>query len=147
VRKIILLVFSFVVSSGAAFSGDRRIAFARGTTAVTSCVWVAKLDGTAEKRIAKGSWLDISPDGTRLAFNTDEQSKRQKGRPLPRLIRHIAVADIASGKVTTFKDIPSDNVLVPSSGRRTDQNSASKSQLTTNGTLVGSTPTVPIFIW
>ena len=51
---------------------------------------------------------EISPDGTRVAFNTDEDSKT---RPGPE--RHIAVADLADGKVTVLKNIPSDNCFGP----------------------------------
>jgi TolB protein len=87
---------------------QRKIAFERGDN-----VWVTDLDGIAGKKIAKGSWPDISPDATRLAFNTNEQSARQIGRPLPPPIRHVAVADIESGKVTIFKNTPSDNCFGP----------------------------------
>jgi TolB protein len=51
---------------------------------------------------------EISPDGTRVAFNTEADSKT---RPGPE--RHIAIADVASGKVTVLKDIPSDNCFGP----------------------------------
>jgi TolB protein len=37
-------------------------------------VWVANLDGSGGRKSAKGSAPDISPDGQRLAFNTDEPS-------------------------------------------------------------------------
>jgi TolB protein len=82
---------------------QRKIAFERGDN-----VWIANLDGTAVKKIADGSLPNISPDGTRLAFNTSADSKT---RPGPE--RHIAVADLATGKVTIFKDIPSDNCFGP----------------------------------
>ena len=52
---------------------------------------------------------EISPDGTRVAFNTEGDAKT---RPGPE--RHIAIADVASGKVTILKDIPSDNSYYPS---------------------------------
>jgi TolB protein len=70
--------------------------------------WVANLDGTAAKKIVAGSLPNISSDGTRLAFNTDQNSKT---RPGPE--RRIAVADLANGKVTILKDIPSDNCFGP----------------------------------
>jgi len=95
----------FFCLSLTALAGDlqRKIAFERGNN-----VWVANLDGTAAKKIAAGALPNISPDGTRLAFNTVEDSKT---RPGPE--RHIAVADLASGKVRIFKDIPSDNCFGP----------------------------------
>jgi TolB protein len=51
---------------------------------------------------------EISPDGTRVAFNTEADAKT---RPGPE--RHIAVADLADGKVTVLKNIPSDNCFGP----------------------------------
>ncbi len=63
-------------------------------------VWVAKLDGTGARKIAAGSSPDISPDGTRIAFTQDG-----KGAD-----RNIAVAEVATGKVTALKNqIPSNN--------------------------------------
>jgi TolB protein len=78
------------------FAADapRRLAFERG-----SAIFTANLDGT-------GAWPDISPDGTKVAFNTDEPSGKTSSR-------RIAVADIATGKVTVFKDVPSDNCYGP----------------------------------
>jgi TolB protein len=76
----------------------RRMAFERG-----SDVWVANLDGTGAKRIARGAQPDISPKGARIAFNTDTGD-------LKTLNRRIAFADVATGKATVFKkEIPSDN--------------------------------------
>ena len=51
---------------------------------------------------------EISPDGTRVAFNTEGDAKN---RPGPE--RHIAIADVASGKVTVVPNIPSDNCFGP----------------------------------
>jgi TolB protein len=85
------------------FGAQRKIAFERGDN-----VWIANLDGSDAKKIAAGSLPNISPDATRLAFNTNEDSKT---RPGPE--RHIAIADLASSKVTVLKDIPSDNCFGP----------------------------------
>jgi TolB protein len=87
---------------------QRKIAFERGRD-----VWVANLDGTGARKIAEGTCPDISPDGTRLAFNTGGYLQVERGRP-PRLPeRRIAVADLARGKLTIFRDIPSDNCFRP----------------------------------
>ena len=110
-NKIIPFALAFVAFSAAAFSGDRRIAFERGTRESTRSVWIANLDGTAAKRIAQGSWPDISPDGTRLAFSTDGELRTDQPPRPPR--REIAVADITTGKVTILKEIPSNNCCVP----------------------------------
>jgi TolB protein len=65
---------------------------------------VANLDGTGQKKIATGGVdPDISPDGTKVAFNTEGEGTQ----------RYIAVVDIASKKVTQFKGVPSDNSYGP----------------------------------
>jgi len=68
-KKIILFAFSLAVSSATAFSGERHIAFERN-----NAVYLANLDGTNEKKIADGIFSAISPDGTRVAFNTVEKT-------------------------------------------------------------------------
>jgi TolB protein len=103
VKALALPIFFCLTIAALAAGPQRKIAFERGNN-----VWVANLDGTAGKKIASGALPNISPDGARLAFNTSEDSKT---RPGPE--RHIAVADLASGKVTIFKDIPSDNCFGP----------------------------------
>ena len=82
---------------------QRKIAYEHGEN-----IFVADVDGKHPKKIADGALPEISPDGTRIAFNTEGDAKT---RPGPE--RHIAVADLASGKVTVLKDIPSDNCFGP----------------------------------
>jgi TolB protein len=79
----------------------QMLAFERGED-----VWVAKLDGSGAKKIAKGSAPDLSPDGQLLAFNTDEPSK-----DVP--IRRIAIADVQTGKVKVVEGLPSNNCIRP----------------------------------
>jgi TolB protein len=67
-------------------------------------VWVANIDGTHAKKIAPGQSPDLSPDGAKLAFNTVQAT----GQPSH---RQIAVADLATGKITILKDIPSENCM------------------------------------
>jgi TolB protein len=50
----------------------------------------------------------ISPDGTRVAFNTVAKTGDRT------YVRHIAVVDVATGKVNVFKDVPGDNSYYPS---------------------------------
>jgi TolB protein len=71
-------------------------------------IFVADTDGTDQKKITEGALPEISPDGTRVAFNTVADSKT---RPGPE--RHIAVADLSTGKITVLKDVPSDNCFGP----------------------------------
>src|SRR5262249_7025678 len=49
-----------------------------------------------------------SPDGTRVAFNTVEKTSETT------YVRHMAVADIATGKVNIFRGVPSENSYYPS---------------------------------
>ena len=93
-----LLGLSFLlVSCFGAVASPQKLAFERGTG-----IWIANLDGTDAKKITKGSAPDISPDGTRIAFHMDESTNKD-------VTRHIAIADVATKKVTVFtKDIPRD---------------------------------------
>jgi TolB protein len=108
VKRFALPIFFCLSVSVLAAGQQRKIAFERGKN-----VWVANLDGTAARKIAKGSWPDISPDGTHLAFNTNENEIFQPGQPPAQPTRHIAVADLATGKLTILKKIPSDNCFGP----------------------------------
>src|SRR5256714_2772115 len=102
-RKLISFAFALTSLSATAFPADRQIAFERN-----NAVYVANLGGTNEKKIADGIFPAISPDGTRVAFNTVEKTGDTS------YVRHIAVVDIATGKVEVFKDVPSDNSYYPS---------------------------------
>ncbi|HJT81109.1 MAG TPA: hypothetical protein VJ719_07925 [Chthoniobacterales bacterium] len=96
--RLRLLFCFFLTSAGCAFASQQRIAFERGTE-----IWVANADGSNASKICKGTGPDISADGKRIAFHTDSSSDKD-------LVRHIAVADVATKKVTVFKkEIPSDN--------------------------------------
>ena len=100
-KKIIALALILVISTVAAFAGERRIAFER-----SDAIYVANLDGTAEKKVANGIFPAISPDGTCVASNTVEKSGTTYAR-------YIAVVEIETGKTTVFKDVPSDNSYYP----------------------------------
>src|SRR6266446_7197053 len=102
-KKIIAFALVLVISTVATFAGERRIAFER-----SDAVYVANLDGTAEKKIADGIFPAISPYGTRVAFNTVEKTSETT------YVRHMAVVDVATGKVNVFKDVPSENSYYPS---------------------------------
>ena len=85
----------------AAAQAEPKIVFEKG-----DAIWIANLDGSGSRKLADGSLPEISPDGTRVAFNTDEGGEKTP-------VRHIAIVDIASGKVTQFKEVPSDNSFGP----------------------------------
>jgi TolB protein len=108
VKRFAFCLFLFAGFSAATTGREQRLAFES-----REGVWVANLDGTAAKRIASGSCPNISPDGTRLAFNTNEDLQSKIGRPPRPPKRHIAVPDVTSGKITIFKGIPSDNCFRP----------------------------------
>jgi TolB protein len=82
----IFLCFAFCALVNA---GQRKIAYEREEK-----IFVADVDGTHSKKIAEGALPEISPDGARVAFNTEGDAKN---RPGPE--RHITIADIAGGKV------------------------------------------------
>jgi len=102
-KKLISLAFALACFSASAFPADRHIAFERN-----NAVYVANLDGTNEKKIADGIFPAISPDGTCVAFNTVEKTSETT------YARHMAVADVATGKMNVFKDVPSENSYYPS---------------------------------
>src|SRR4029453_6751466 len=102
-KPVALAIFLCVPVSAFTNAAERKIAYEHRDD-----IFVADVDGTHPKKIAAGALPEISPDGTRVAFNTEADSKT---RPGPE--RHIAVADVASGKITVLKDIPSDNCFGP----------------------------------
>jgi TolB protein len=102
-KKIILLTFAIAIFRVSVSYGDQHVAFERNNT-----VYIANLDGTNGKKIGDGIFPAISPDGTRVAFNTVEKTSDTS------YVRHMAVVDVATGKVDVFKDVPSDNSYYPS---------------------------------
>jgi TolB protein len=102
-RKLISFAFALASLSATAFPADRQIAFERN-----DAVYIANLDGTGEKKVADGIFPAISPDGARVTFNTVEKTSNTT------YVRHIAIVDVATGKLNVFKDVPSDNSYYPS---------------------------------
>src|SRR5438132_10816061 len=102
-KPLTLAIFLCIALSALGHAAQRKIAYEHRDN-----IFVADIDATHPKKIAAGALPEISPDGTRVAFNTDEDSKT---RPGPE--RHIAIADLGTGKVTIFKEIPSDNCFGP----------------------------------
>jgi TolB protein len=96
-----LALFFCAIIIAHADDAPRKLAFARG-----SALYVANLDGTGVKKVATGSWPDLSPDGTKLAFNTEDPTGKSSARS-------IAIADVATGKAAKIPNIPSDNCHSP----------------------------------
>ena len=102
-KKILCSILVLLLGTAWSFAAPQMIAFERN-----QAVWIANLDGTGEKKIADGIFPAISPDGSRVAFNTVEKTSDTS------YLRHIAVVDVATGKLNVFKDVPSDNSYYPS---------------------------------
>src|SRR5215831_16864400 len=102
-NRIAPYLFVCVALCGVISAAERKIAYEHDGK-----IFVANLDGTHAKKIADGALPEISPDGSRVAFNTEGDAKN---RPGPE--RHIAIADVATGNVTVLKDVPSDNCFGP----------------------------------
>jgi TolB protein len=102
-KRLSFAIFICVTFSALSNAAQRKIAYERSEN-----IFVADLDGAHAKKVAAGALPDISPDGTRIAFNTEGDAKN---RPGPE--RHIAISDVATGKVTVLPDIPSDNCFGP----------------------------------
>jgi TolB protein len=102
-KRFAVFLFLCVAFSGLSNAAQQKIVYERGEG-----IFVADLDGSHSKKIADGALPEISADGTRIAFNTVSDAKN---RPGPE--RHIAIVDVASGKVTVLPNIPSDNCFGP----------------------------------
>jgi TolB protein len=102
-KQFVVAIFLYFAFSALVNAAEQKIAYDRGGK-----IFVADVDSTHSKKIADGAWPEISPDGTRVAFNTEGDAKT---RPGPE--RHIAIADVATGKVTAVPNIPSDNCFDP----------------------------------
>ena len=94
-KQFIVTIFLSIPFSAILNAAERKIAYDRGGK-----IFVADVNGTHSKKIADGAWPEILPDGTRVAFNTEDDAKN---RPGPE--RHIAIADVANGKVTVVPNI------------------------------------------
>jgi len=98
-------ILSCVVFATIAAGPPRKIAFGRDGQ-----IWVANIDGPAAKKLVAGNSPVLSPDGTRVAFVSSPRSANGDAADPE---THLAVIDIASGKVRILKDIPSDKCLDP----------------------------------
>ena len=100
-KSAVFFTLLLITCAGSAADTPRKIAFERD-----SSIWVANLDGSGAKKLTAGAFPSISPDGTRVTFNTDEK----KGNSFA---RHIGVATIATGETKVFTAAPNDNSYYP----------------------------------
>ena len=101
-KRMISVVVALAGFSTVMLGANPRIVFERD-----NAIFIANLDGTNQKKIADGIFPAISPDGTRVAFNTVEKTSETT------YVRHMAVADVATRKVNVFKDVPSQSSYYP----------------------------------
>src|SRR5205809_523943 len=83
-KLLAIAIFLCLAFSAPSHAAQRKIAYEHREN-----IFVADTDGTHQKKIATGALPEISPDGTRVAFNTEADAK---ARPGPE--RHTAVADL-----------------------------------------------------
>jgi TolB protein len=100
-RLLFASLLTTVLAVSAAAEAPRKITFER-----EGVVYVADVDGKGLKKLGEGDWPDMAPDGSLIAVNTNEPSDKAP-------IRYIGVINVATGKKTVFKDIPSDNCATP----------------------------------
>ena len=109
-KQLSVCVLSSLVLAAFAAGEPQKIAFQRGDN-----VWITNINGTAAKKIAVGSEPSVSLAGTQIAFSTASfsayHSESRGAAPDPE--SHIAVVNLASGKVTILKNVPSDRCSNP----------------------------------
>jgi Tol biopolymer transport system component len=98
---LVALVSAFLTPAVDRAAGPRHLAFERD-----GGLWVAGIDGSAPKLIVRGQAPEISPDGTRLAYNTVQAA----GQPAN---RQIAIFDLGAGTTTVLENVPSNNAMMP----------------------------------
>jgi len=74
-KTTFLFLCTLLGAAFAALAGADKLAFERA-----DAVWVAKIDGTDAKKIAEGGSPELSPDGRRLAFNTQQANGQRTAK-------------------------------------------------------------------
>ena len=76
-KQLIVAIFLCVAFCALVNAGQRRIAYEHDEK-----IFVADVDGTHSKKIAEGALPEVSPDGTRVAFNTEGDAKKNSNAEL-----------------------------------------------------------------
>lgn len=100
-RLLLIVAAVFIATHLRCEAQTRTIAFDRN-----DAIYVLDPDTKKPRKLVDGIFPAVSPDGARVAFNTVEKNGTTYDR-------HIAVANIADGKTTVFKDVPSTNSYYP----------------------------------
>jgi hypothetical protein len=72
-KQFIVAIFLCVAFSALVNAAERKIAYDRGGE-----IFVANADGTHSKKIAEGTWPEISPDGKALLMDVDCGSEHER---------------------------------------------------------------------
>jgi len=88
-----------VLAHGETRASGEVLVFQRGPD-----IFVTDLAGKKPRKLGSGDWPCVSPDGTKVACNTQRENSPE---------RHLAVMDIASKNVAVLAGIPSDNCHSP----------------------------------
>ena len=123
-KQIIAAIFVCVAFSAFVNAAQRKIAYDRGKN-----ILVADADGTHSKKIADGAWPEISPDGTRVAFNTEGDAKN---RPGPE--RHTLQSPTSPAAKSRFCQIFRATIVSVLSGRPMENSSLFQLWQTMRGT-------------
>jgi hypothetical protein len=72
VRAVLLLGLTLVLAAGCGGStsrspGERLLVFVRGASRAEASVWIARVDGSHARRLARGASAVVSPDGDTVA--------------------------------------------------------------------------------
>jgi Tol biopolymer transport system component len=95
ISQLLSLTLALTLQSGAP-AKISKVCFSRG-----GFIYVKDMKSGIEKRIAKGTYPSISPDGSRVAYSVDGATRNGD------MTREIRVVDLATGRVAEFESLKS----------------------------------------
>jgi len=90
ISQLLSLTLALTLQSGAP-AKISKVCFSR-----SGFIYVKDMKSGVEKRIAKGTYPSISPDGSRVAYSVDGATRNGD------MTREIRVVDLATGRVAEF---------------------------------------------
>ena len=121
-KQLTVAIFLCVAFSALVNAAQRKIAYQHGEK-----IFVADADGTHSKKIAEGALPEISPDGTRVAFNTEGD---RKIGPVQNVTSQSPMSPAAKSR---FYQIFRATIASVPSGRRMENSSLFQSWQTRHG--------------